>query len=163
MPITRRMGCKCTQDMARATKNKNVLLYMKAIWVHVKVHVSFLLLGWVEVFRSGLKKYSDFLALGDVDWQLDQSLQAAKLDTYMKHGFTLCRWHLDHIITMLFDKNQRLTFLYLRRLQYMGVFSCSTDELCVVVYITSCFYWVQKLQPYDSFLVLAFFSANFAK
>lgn len=38
-----------------------------------------LLLGWVEVFRSGLKKHSDLLALGDVDWQLNEGLQAQKI------------------------------------------------------------------------------------
>lgn len=41
-------------------------------------HSVYLLLGWVEVFRSSFKKHSDLLALGDVDWQLDEGLQAQK-------------------------------------------------------------------------------------
>lgn len=44
----------------------------------VWVHVCFSLLGWVEVFRSGLKKHSDLLALGDVDWQLNEGLRAQR-------------------------------------------------------------------------------------
>lgn len=43
------------------------------------VHVWYLLLGWVDVFRSGLKKHSDLLALGDVDWQLNEGLQTHKI------------------------------------------------------------------------------------
>lgn len=45
----------------------------------IRVHAWYLLLGWVEVFRSGLKKYSDLLALGDVDWQLNEGLQAQRI------------------------------------------------------------------------------------
>lgn len=38
----------------------------------------YLLLGWVKVFRSGLKEHSDLLTLGDVDWQLNEGLWADK-------------------------------------------------------------------------------------
>ena len=43
------------------------------------------LFGWVEVFRSGLKEHSDLLTLGDVDWQLNESLRGehrSRLDEY---------------------------------------------------------------------------------
>lgn len=43
-------------------------------------NVWYILLGWVEVFRSGLKKHSDLLALGDVDRQLNEGLQAQKIE-----------------------------------------------------------------------------------
>lgn len=38
----------------------------------------YLLLGWVKVFRSGLKEHSDLLTLRDVDWQLNEGLGADK-------------------------------------------------------------------------------------
>lgn len=47
--------------------------------VYVCAHVWYSLLWWVEVFGSGLKKHSDLLALGDVDWQLNEGLQAQKI------------------------------------------------------------------------------------
>lgn len=64
-------------------RNNHFPLYMSSC-------LSCLLFGWVEVFRSGLKKYSDFLTLGDVDWQLDQSLQKGKLERHETYSFTLC-------------------------------------------------------------------------
>ena len=45
----------------------------------VRAHVLHLLFGWVEVFGSGLKEHSDLLALGDVDWQLNEGLQAQRI------------------------------------------------------------------------------------
>lgn len=41
--------------------------------------VSYLLFGWVEVFGSGLKEHFDLLALGDVDWQLNECLRVQKI------------------------------------------------------------------------------------
>lgn len=41
--------------------------------------VLYLLFGWVEVFRSGLKEHFDLFALGDVDWQLNECLQVQKI------------------------------------------------------------------------------------
>lgn len=45
----------------------------------MRVGVRDLLLGWVEVLRSGLKKYPDLLALGDVHWQLDEGLREERI------------------------------------------------------------------------------------
>lgn len=53
---------------------------LRQVYSHcVFAHARYLLLGWVEVIRSGLKKHSDFLTLGNVDWQLNEGLQAQKI------------------------------------------------------------------------------------
>lgn len=50
------------------------------------------LLGWVEVFRSGLKKHSDLLALGDVDWQLNEGLRAQTKDKHPHSVFFISHY-----------------------------------------------------------------------
>lgn len=53
--------------------------FHRCVRVRVPVDVLYLLLGWVEVLRSGLKEQSDLLTLGDVNWQLNEGLQAQTL------------------------------------------------------------------------------------
>lgn len=55
--------------------------------------VGYLLFGRVEVFRSGLKKHSDLLTLGDVDWQLNEGLQTQRGNR--NDHFSAHRSHLE--------------------------------------------------------------------
>lgn len=76
--------------------------------VSVLVHVLYLLLGWVEVFRSGLKEHSDLLALGDVDWQLNEGLQAQKIAGNLGKSHTLT----STITSLHTEVNQRLNIVF---------------------------------------------------
>lgn len=95
--------------------------------VSVLVHVLYLLLGWVEVFRSGLKEHSDLLALGDVDWQLNEGLQAQKIAGNLGKSHTLT----STITSLHTEVNQRLNIVVSKNKQLLhAVFKSIFILLC---------------------------------
>lgn len=75
----------------------------------------YLLLGWVEVFRSSLKKHSDLLTLGDVDWQLNEGLQTQRDNRIDRSSHMITSLHTEVtprlnivLITCLLSKNKPL-------------------------------------------------------